>query len=110
MPTDIPNRRKPYSVFKGVQVGVISYSFRSMPSSAEELLRYCLEANVSAVELMGPAAEAFAGAPEAPSKTGDEEADKAAKAAYLKPLADWREKVPMAPFEQLRNIDRKRVV
>src|SRR3546814_13371748 len=78
-----------------------------MPSSAEELLRYCLEANVSAVELMGPAAEAFAGAPEAPSKTGDEEADKAAKAAYLKTLADWRANVPKAQFEQLRKMYKK---
>ena len=107
LPAYIPNLRKPNSVFKGVQVGVITYSFRSMPSSAEELLRYCVEANVSAVELMGPAAEAFAGAPEAPSKTGDDEADKAARAAYLKTLADWRAHVPMARFEQLRKMYKK---
>ena len=104
LPAYIPNLRKPNSVFKGVQVGVITYSFRSMPGSAEELLRYCVEANVSAVELMGTAAEAFAGAPEAPSKTGDDEAGNAAKVAYLKTLADWRAKVPMARFEQLRKM------
>ncbi len=104
MPTYIRNLGKPNSLFKGVQVGVITYSFRSMPSSAEDLLRYCVEANVSAVELMGPAAEAFAGAPEAPASTGDEEADKAARAAYAQTLATWRAHVPMARFKQLRKM------
>lgn len=106
MPAYIRNLGKPNSVFKGVQVGVITYSFRSMPSSAEDLLRYCVEANVSAVELMGPAAETFAGAPEAPARTGDEEADKAARAAYFQTLASWRENVPMTRFKQLRKIYR----
>ncbi|MEC3878396.1 sugar phosphate isomerase/epimerase family protein [Parapedobacter sp. 10938] len=107
MPAYIRNLGKPDSVFKGVQIGVITYSFRSMPSSAEELLRYCVEANVSAVELMGPAAEAFAGAPEAPAKTGDEETDKAARTAYLQTLASWRANVPMTRFKQLRKMYKK---
>ncbi|MFB2119489.1 sugar phosphate isomerase/epimerase family protein [Parapedobacter sp. 2B3] len=107
MPAYIRNLGKPNSVFKGVQVGVITYSFRSMPSSAEELLRYCVEANVSAVELMGPAAEAFAGAPEAPARSGDEAADKAARAAFSRTLAEWRANVPMARFEQLRKLYKK---
>ncbi|MGZ3752947.1 MAG: hypothetical protein ACXVAU_16810, partial [Mucilaginibacter sp.] len=32
---------KPNSVINGVQIGVITYSFRSMPGSAEQLLQYC---------------------------------------------------------------------
>src|SRR5690606_30668437 len=107
MPAYIRNLRKPNSLFKGVQVGVITYSFRTMPSSAEDLLRYCVDANVSAVELMGPAAEAFAGAPQAPAKTGDEETDKAARAAYLQTLASWRANVPMTRFKQLRKMYKK---
>jgi len=107
MPAYIPNLRKPNSVFKGVQVGVITYSFRSMPSGTEELLRYCVEANVSAVELMGPAAEAFAGAPDAPARTGDDEADKVARAAHSQALAEWRANVPMTRFEQLRKMYKK---
>lgn len=106
-PAYIRDLGKPNSVFKGVQVGVITYSFRTMPSSVEDLLRYCQEANVSAVELMGPAAEAFAGAPEAPAKTGDSEADKASHAAYLQALANWRANVPLTRFEQLRKMYRK---
>lgn len=107
MPAYIPNLRKPNSVFNGVQVGVITYSFRSLPSSAEEVLRYCVEAGVNAVELMGPAAEAFAGAPQLPAKTGNKEDDDAAQAAYHQALADWRTKVPMTKFEQLRKLYKK---
>ena len=31
---------KPNSTFGGVQIGTITYSFRSLPSSAEETLKY----------------------------------------------------------------------
>ena len=44
---------KPNSVINGVQIGVITYSFRSMPGSAEQLLQYCIQCNISAIELMG---------------------------------------------------------
>lgn len=51
---------KPNSNFDGVQIGVITYSYRSMPSTAEDLLKYTLECGISSVELMGDAAEKFA--------------------------------------------------
>lgn len=51
---------KPNSNFGGVEIGAITYSFRSMPSSAEELLGYLVACGLSNVELMGDAAEAFA--------------------------------------------------
>src|ERR1700739_1076782 len=51
------------SKINGVQIGVITYSFRSMPSDIDSLLKYCIECNINAVELMGDSAEAFAGAP-----------------------------------------------
>ncbi len=53
---------KPNSLFNGVQIGVISYSWRSMPGSAEQILQYCIDSNISAIELMGTPAEIFAGA------------------------------------------------
>ena len=52
---------KPNSNFGGVQVGVITYSYRSMPSSAEDLLKYLVKCGISSVELMGGPAEQFAG-------------------------------------------------
>ncbi len=54
---------KPNSNFGGVQIGAITYSFRQLPSSAEETLRYCLECGISGIELMSPVAESYAGSP-----------------------------------------------
>ncbi|MCL4218749.1 MAG: sugar phosphate isomerase/epimerase [Candidatus Hydrogenedentes bacterium] len=54
------NNLKPDSNFGGVQIGAITYSFRSMPSSADELLGYLVQCGLSNVELMGDAAEQFA--------------------------------------------------
>jgi sugar phosphate isomerase/epimerase len=58
---------KPNSKFDGVQVGVITYSYRSMPGAndAPALLKYIVDSGVSGIELMGPAAENFAGSPAA---------------------------------------------
>ena len=52
---------KPNSRYGGVQVGVITYSYRSMPDqSAEAILGYVVESGINAIELMGPPAEAYA--------------------------------------------------
>jgi len=84
---------KPNSVFGGVQVGVITYSFRSMPGSAEQLLQYCKDCDINAIELMGDAAEAYAGAPKR-----DGSAD------FRSKLADWRANCPMDKFIELRKM------
>ncbi|MET0213752.1 MAG: sugar phosphate isomerase/epimerase, partial [Vicinamibacterales bacterium] len=55
---------KPNSVFGGVQIGTITYSYRSMPDqSAEATLKYIVDSGVSGIELMGGPVESFAGAP-----------------------------------------------
>ena len=51
---------KPNSNFHGVQIGVITYSYRSLPGSAEDLLKYLTTCGISSVELMGGPAEGFA--------------------------------------------------
>lgn len=64
---------KPNSKFDGVQIGVITYSYRDKPelaNNAESLLKLLVDSNISAIELMPPAAEAFAGAPAAPARGG----------------------------------------
>ncbi len=53
MPAYIKHLDKPNSVFNGVQVGAISYSWRSMPCGVEDVLKYCQECNISAIELLG---------------------------------------------------------
>jgi sugar phosphate isomerase/epimerase len=55
---------KPNSLINGVQIGTITYSFRSMPDqSAEATLKYIVDSGISAIELMGSPVESFAGAP-----------------------------------------------
>ena len=79
---------KPNSKFNGVQIGVITYSYRSLPDTAEDLLKYILACDINAIELMGDAAEAYAGAPQ-----GDD-----------KKLAAWRSSVSMDKFMALRQL------
>lgn len=108
-PAIIRNLRKPNSKFNGVQIGAITYSFRSLPGSAEQILKYCVDCNISAIELMGPTGEAFAGAPHTstePMRSGggrpqlsDEE-----RAARSKAISDWRSSVSMDKFEQLKKM------
>ena len=57
---------KPNSVFGGVRIGTITYSYRSMFTSAEETLGGILKAGLSEVELMGGPIAQFAGIPVAP--------------------------------------------
>ena len=55
---------KPNSKFGGVQIGVIApYSFRGLPSSAEDLLKYIVQLGLNSVELQSEPVEAYAGAP-----------------------------------------------
>jgi sugar phosphate isomerase/epimerase len=62
---------KPNSKFGGVQIGVITYSYRSMADqSAEATLRYVLESGVSAIELMDTPVELFLGRPAPVARAG----------------------------------------
>jgi sugar phosphate isomerase/epimerase len=87
---------KPNSVISGVQIGVITYSFRSMPGSIEDLLKYCLDCNINAIELMGEAAEAYAGIPK--REQGQSGPDRA------KAVAQWRATVSMDKFKEIRKM------
>ena len=94
----------PNSKIKGVQIGAITYSFRSMPGSAEQLIQYLKEAGISAIELMGDPAEAYAGSPvgNMPKMTREE---------YMKTMEErntkaraWRETASMDKFVELRKM------
>jgi sugar phosphate isomerase/epimerase len=52
---------KPNSVFNGVRIGCITYSYRSMAKTAEETLKALLEDGLSETELMGGPIQLFAG-------------------------------------------------
>jgi len=52
---------KPNSVFNGVRIGCISYSYRSCAKTAEETLQALLQDGLSEVELMGGPIQLYAG-------------------------------------------------
>ena len=61
----------PNSKFNGVQIGIIApYSFRAMPSTAEDILRKLVELGISGVELQNDPVETFAGAPSGGGRGG----------------------------------------
>lgn len=81
---------KPNSKFAGVQVGVITYSYRSMPHDINQLLQFILDSGVSAVELMGDAPEKYAGIPDDKTK-----------------VAEWRASASMDKFKEIRKMFEK---
>lgn len=125
-PSIIRSWNKPDSMINGVQIGCITYSFRSLPDqSAEATLKYVVDSGISSIELMGDPAETFAGMP-APTfnrmrssqlggkqrrgetLTEDETKEladiRAQSDAYNKVVSDWRAKVDMKKFEEVRKM------
>ncbi|SEA47391.1 Sugar phosphate isomerase/epimerase [Arachidicoccus rhizosphaerae] len=77
----------PNSKFHGVQVGVTTYSYRSMVDEIHHVLQYIVESGINAVELKGHAVEKYAGLPEDKSK-----------------IAEWRATVGMEKFKEIRRM------
>jgi len=103
---------KPISSFNGVDIGVITYSWRSMASTAEDLLKYLLKCGITSVELMGGPAEQFAGAPEYDgppwpnnqSKDEEREAFSKAREEHALKISEWRTSVSMDKYVELRKM------
>jgi sugar phosphate isomerase/epimerase len=107
---------RPNSLINGVQVGAITYSFRSMlDQSAEATLRYVVDSGISAIELMGDPAEAFAGRPSSgrgggrggrgATQTPEQQAEqRAAQQAAQAALKTWRLSVSMDKYKALRQM------
>ena len=104
---------KPNSKIDGVQVGAISYSWRSMDGAdndANKVLQYCLASGISAIELLAGPAEAFAGAPNAGSGAGGGRAQQltpeqqAARQAAAEALKKWRLSQSMGKYKEMRKM------
>src|SRR5574340_498942 len=86
---------KPNSKFGGVQVGINApYSFHDMPGGADDILKYCAQTNINALELRSQPVEALLGAPPMPRRsrsrtplTPEQEAESRKAAADLQ---KWR--------------------
>ncbi|MGI4853255.1 MAG: sugar phosphate isomerase/epimerase family protein [Janthinobacterium lividum] len=110
----------PDSTVHGVDLGVISYSYRQMkPFDANAVLKYTLENGIDAVELEN-VQESWAGAPAAPPRpmparpspgmqVGEQRPKPspeflAAQAAHGEAMTKWRLSVPMTKYEALRKM------
>lgn len=101
----------PNSTIDGVNLGAITYSYRSMPDqSAQAILGYVLDSGISRIEFMGGPVEAFAGAPPSggfrggrggPPPTPEQQAAQREAAARLRA---WRTSVSMDRFKALRQM------
>jgi len=83
------------SVYGGIPIGAITYSYRSMPVGVGKMLGYVLGSHLSTIELMSEDAEIDAGAPlgKLPRKMSKEE-----KSA----LETWRSAVDMKRYEDVK--------
>jgi sugar phosphate isomerase/epimerase len=103
---------KPNSLIKGVQIGVTTYSFRSMPGHPDKLLQYCIDSNINAVELKGDEVEIYLGRPvntvKMPAKVAGQSTPplndeiKEQLKNYQSSVAAWRESISMDKFEAVR--------
>ena len=80
--------QKQNSKFGGVQIGTITYSYRSMPDrTLEGVLNCIVQSGINSVELMGGAVEQYAGIPE--DKTE---------------VRQWRASVSMEKFKEIKKM------
>jgi sugar phosphate isomerase/epimerase len=81
---------KPNSKIKGVQIGTITYSYRSLPDqSLTAILDYTVRSGISSVELMGGCVEEYAGIP---------------KGQGAEAIRQWRTAVSMDKFKEIKKL------
>ncbi len=101
------------SNFGGVQIGAITYSWRSMPGGIENIINYCRQTGLNSIELMSGDLETYLGAPANPmtrmsapasqsqKRTPEQEA---AIARYNQDLKQWRISLPMSKVEKAKKL------
>lgn len=99
----------PNSKFGGVQIGAITYSFRDLPGGLEAVLKACIDAGLSSVELMGTGVEDYLGAPKNPVQRRPNaqnpltNSEKTAITQYVNELKEWRKtQGTIDKYKQLR--------
>jgi sugar phosphate isomerase/epimerase len=101
--------KKPNSKVAGVQLGVTTYSYGSMPHKVDDVIEYLLSAGVNSIELRNVAEEDL-GIPQGPLRppqgvelTEKEKTDLAKAAAeVLENQRKWRLSLPMQRYTDMR--------
>jgi sugar phosphate isomerase/epimerase len=103
--------KKPNSKVNGVQLGLTTYSYRSIPHSLEEVLEYVLKAGVNALEMRSVLEEGL-GIPAMPARgprgaelTDKEKAERAkATDTAREEQRKWRLSLPMQKYADIRKM------
>ncbi len=98
---------KPNSKWGGVQVGLnVPYSFHNLPGTADDILKYCTDLDISALELRSQPVEAFLGAPHSSriggGRAGKTPEEQAAQKTAADELEKWRLAAHMDKFKEFR--------
>jgi hypothetical protein len=107
--TSCMQSKKPNSKVAGVQLGITTYSYGSMPHKVDDVIEYLLFAGVNSIELRNVAEEDL-GIPQRPQSppssvelTEKEKADQAnAAAEVLEKQRKWRLSLPMQRYAEMR--------
>jgi sugar phosphate isomerase/epimerase len=89
---------KPNSVFNGVRIGCINYSYRGEINSAEDTLKALIQDGLSEVEMMGETIEKYAGIRPAGRPRGGD------SAAQPPPSTDAQREAQLAKCRELRKL------
>jgi sugar phosphate isomerase/epimerase len=106
--------KKPNSKVNGVQLGLTTYSYRSIPHSLEEVLQYVLTSGVNTLEMRGVLEEGL-GIPQGPPRlapgtilSDTEKAERAKALAGLKEAQrNWRLSLPIQKYTDIRKMYNK---
>jgi sugar phosphate isomerase/epimerase len=106
--------KKPNSKVGGVQLGLTTYCYRSIPHNLEEVLQYVLQSGVNTVEMRSVLEEGL-GIPQAASRAGGggnlteaQKAERAKAAADLKEAQrKWRLSLQMQKYADIRKMYNK---
>ncbi|HPA87964.1 MAG TPA: twin-arginine translocation signal domain-containing protein [Bacteroidales bacterium] len=103
-----PGRKKPNSKVGGVQLGVTTYSYGSMPHKVDEVIEYLLFAGVNSIELRNVAEEDLGipqiARPRSMTQLTEEQRAEMKKAseAIREEQKKWRLSLPMERYEEMR--------
>lgn len=106
--------KKPNSKVGGVQLGLTTYCYRSIPHKADEVLQYVLQSGVNTVEMRSVLEESL-GLPQPPGRvpagvvlTDAEKAERAKAASGIKEAQrQWRLSLPMEKYAEIRKMYNK---
>ena len=95
---------KPNSVFNGVRIGCITYSYRGMANTAEETLKALLDDGISEIELMGSVIQLYAGIDGGATRKGKDKNAPVELSSAPPPPTDAQREAQLAKCRELRKM------